>query len=293
MPARQHCSSVGALVIWFVAASLPLAISLLTSFIFLGSSTKSVDHAKLTQMVAVNFVLLPFFIWESVVENSLRRHRCLRAVLILLFAFVTSAFLFEGNFSAQFGIIDDHEIMKFLGNETRLPLDKFFKEFFDTPDISGSLARFRPSYYILRLLETSLWGDSPFLWYLSRTIMFAVSLSLFVWMSSNLFGFVPTLLYSLFLLTFPFWAGVFCRLGPPEAYAMFGCALAILGFQRLNDIMVCEQSESVIDLRSKMTWLVLFTLGSFVAIGSKENMMFMSSIYSRPHSLHRTFDGCC
>ncbi|HZM02573.1 MAG TPA: hypothetical protein VFC44_06085, partial [Candidatus Saccharimonadales bacterium] len=62
--------------------------------------------------------------------------------------------LLWGNFTAQWGAIDDHEIMRFLGPQDRL-------RFRDIPSRLmageaghwGGSPRYRPSYYLLRLTE--------------------------------------------------------------------------------------------------------------------------------------------
>jgi hypothetical protein len=94
--------------------------------------------------------------------------------VVLLVPYFAVSYHFFGPFvSAKFGLIDDHEILRFLG-------PNHVVRFWDIPRLLitktevgqwGTSSRLRPIYYILRLVETALWGDHAGLWYLTRIVL--------------------------------------------------------------------------------------------------------------------------
>jgi hypothetical protein len=118
--------------------------------------------------------------------------------------------------SSQFGPTDDHEIAMMLGPDRRLPL-------VDVPaEIARHLVegngRFRPVYWILRVLETSVWGWSPGAWYIDRLALAVATVGAGAWLAAL---FVPrsiAILTGLFVVIGP-QAEAWFRLGPQEAYA--------------------------------------------------------------------------
>src|SRR5229473_2323515 len=89
------------------------------------------------------------------------------------------AFLLTGKqiYQANWGLIDDHEIFNFLGSDFYLPLSDIWHTLLTKTEVVSQQGRFRPGYYVFKLTETSLWGANIHLWYLVRTIGFAVFLS--------------------------------------------------------------------------------------------------------------------
>jgi hypothetical protein len=74
-------------------------------------------------------------------------------------------------------MIDDHEIFNFLGPRLHLPLTEIWSTLVAKTEVGSLQGLFRPGYYVFKLIETSLWGDNVHLWYLARTIGFAVARS--------------------------------------------------------------------------------------------------------------------
>lgn len=175
--------------------------------------------------------------------------------LCLLFAF----YLVGGNLRAAMGMVDDHEIARFLGNDGRLELREIPGTLLAT-EIGqwGRFLRYRPAYYSFRVLETLLWRDNASLWYAFRLVLLAASLILgcrilALWLPRPL-----ACLYTAFLMTLPFWPDILTRLGPSEIYALPAFLLFIHGMAANN--------------------LWLSAAGYAVCIGSKENFLILFPI---------------
>src|SRR5262245_38435110 len=97
-------------------------------------------------------------------------------VLQLAACLFSSAGLLYPNFSAGWGIIDDHEVMAFVGNQGHLGLGQIPQLLGKTEvvKIGQRFPRYRPTYYFLRLLETALWRNDPFFWYAFRVVLFGI-----------------------------------------------------------------------------------------------------------------------
>src|SRR5262245_8266043 len=100
----------------------------------------------------------------------------LKSRLIFVLQLTACAFFSAGllypDFSACWGIIDDHEIMAFAGNQGHLGLGQIPQLLAKTEvvKIGQRFPRYRPAYYSLRLAETALWRNDPFLWYAFRVV---------------------------------------------------------------------------------------------------------------------------
>jgi hypothetical protein len=232
---------------------------------------RGVGNLLLTVILALVTVLALRL--ESPIEGFFSRHKRLGQGLLLLGVGVISFLLIGCNLKAKWGIIDDHEIMRFLtlGSGGQVALTDIPRVLLQDTEVGSLGVRFRPSYYTLRLLETSLFGDRPEAWYAVRIAMYAVSvllfwLSLFCWI-----GILPATIVSAFFISFGFWADIFCRLGPGETYCVLGTALFAYGTTRLvrdpqTDAGACPQA---------VCWWGVITLGTVVASGSKENFLLL------------------
>lgn len=196
----------------------------------------------------------------------------------LKFAFITigsiffSLYLWGENLKAKWGVIDDHEIISYLGPSGSLSLAKFPKLLFATEFAQPGISqRYRPSYYLLRLTETFFWGDSPLLWYSCRLLLFAVTVMILWWLFSKYVGLFAGMLLTMYVFTFHYWADIWTRLGPAETYAVFGSALYVAGFVRTLEASREEESYS----RARpLDWLLMM-IGAIAAMGSKENFVIL------------------
>lgn len=133
-------------------------------------------------------------------------------------------------FEIPFGIIDDHEILDIIGRRGRLPILEIPNAVFSRSN--ESLGRFRPGYYLGRVVEAAAAGQNPRYWFFDRFLLAAIVL---VAIYVTAVRFMSPLLAALISLL-PFVGPQFetwGRLGPNEAYALplmcVGLALVVRG----------------------------------------------------------------
>jgi hypothetical protein len=182
------------------------------------------------------------------------------AVLIVLYSW-------SPMLRAQWSMIDDHEIVSLIGSGDGFGF-RDIPEALEKTEVSSSSAanRFRPSYYAIRYAEIAAWGANPEYWYAAR-ILIAVLFSLaFTWLCLQVASPLLALGAVIFTLSRPFWVDLFTRLGPAETYGALGLTLVLLGFI-LRRQRFCNSYNSL-----------FLSLGVVVAVGSKENFLFLAAI---------------
>jgi hypothetical protein len=123
--------------------------------------------------------IAPAIYYGPAVERWLRR-RSLWTPTTVAGAAIMAYGLAGDMLSAGWGPIDDHEIVRFLGPDRVLRLAEIPGLWLDLePAHPGAFARYRPSYYTVRVLEAFLWGDAPATWYTARIAMLGATLALF------------------------------------------------------------------------------------------------------------------
>jgi hypothetical protein len=181
---------------------------------------------------------------------------------------------------SEFGVIDDHEIIRWLGPDKKLTLSDMFNEYSKTEISSWPRgSRFRPFYYLFRLIETFLWRDNVALWYGTR--IFVLGFVLFIFynialvLSKLIFKTIPLRKsYNLFLilciavgLTLTFWVELIPRLGPAETYFVVPFAIILLSvFIRVERPL-------------RKFEVILFYLSLFILPGIKENGIPISIVF--------------
>jgi len=191
-----------------------------------------------------------------------------QAVVSLVFA----ASLLFPNFSAKWGLIDDYEIIAFIGNQSSLRFQEIPKILLTRTEVGlpgSKLARYRPAYYLIKLIEAATWGKNPFFWYSFRILLFGISIFIAWRLLQRFFGIVIGGLSCLILLSHSFWADIWSRLGPGEIYCVIGVALYCFGFVNLWEKRASEKNT--------LSWLSL-TFGALLAMGSKENFLLLLPI---------------
>ena len=74
----------------------------------------------------------------------------------------------------------------FIGRHTRLPPSEFYNVLLNMTEVGHfGTGRFRPSFYVLTLLEASTWGTNVHLWYLTLTLGFGVFIASLWWILSR------------------------------------------------------------------------------------------------------------
>lgn len=192
-----------------------------------------------------------------------------RTVFICLFSLCIVFTIFGKNIQAQWGPIDDHEIVSYLGTDQRLSVSELPNILANSEATKpGITLRYRPVYQMLRVLEVLLWGNNPTLWYGFRLILLVVSVALVCLVLNRSFGFFLSMLLIIYIFTYQMWADMFARLGPSETYSVLGLALYVFGVDQLIHQMKAKQAVSTSAI---LTWFI----GTFICVGSKENFVLL------------------
>lgn len=242
-------------------------------FAFLGVSLFDFQPTFVIQNPLTYLLLL--LVGVSFLFETFPKHPVLQLVyayrkqIVLIFSTVLVFSLFGPNLQAQWGSIDDHEIMGYLGVDQRLGVTEI-------PAIlaasetghPGTAARYRPSYQILRLFEVATWGNNPHLWYGARLVLLIVSLALFWHVITPFVGLIPAGLCMVYLLTYQMWENMFARLGPAETYAVLGMALYVWGYSRIIRALPRARQLSSFSIAA-------WTVGALICAGTKENFTLL------------------
>lgn len=153
-------------------------------------------------------------------------------------------------------MVDDHEIVSFLGPDQKIEISEIPQLILNTEVGKwGSALRFRPVYYTLRIIESMAWKDNPQLWYGTRLVIFALSLTIGYLILSRLVGVLPSVVILGYILAWDYWKDIWTRLGPSEIYTVLGLAVFAWGV-----------------IKDKI-WMIV--VGAIVCMGSKENFFFL------------------
>jgi hypothetical protein len=192
---------------------------------------------------------------------------------VAILSFSISLYFFRSNLKIQLGPIDDHEIVRFLGSDKRLWIWQIPSVLLEKTEVGsyGESSRFRPTYYLLRLLETSAFGVDATNWYFARIFMvtltcFFLTLGLIKLITLKN-SFVDLLLGASFILSvcsLTAWQDIIARLGPSEIYLALGFSI----FFHLSTVLA-------LDTFSKKSWLLLCAT-YVLTLGAKENGIFLS-----------------
>lgn len=232
----------------------------------------------------------------STVFSRLAKRDFAGSLLILGAVIFVLVFLsFRGSLGIRFGPIDDHEILKFLGTDRKVFLYQVPSILWQQTEIGhwGEVARFRPSYYFLRVIETLAFERRSYLWYLNRIIILFVtvfSLSRVVFETvkteSKAIKVLVGLFFAISSLRLPGLVDTTMRLGPAETYLLLGLA----GFL-ISSVMLFRDETSI-------GFWNLNLLSVFVAVGSKENavalivpFMYVLFRYFKANSIARLKSG--
>ncbi len=155
--------------------------------------------------------------------------RCLSAVGAIFILLLMMA----PTFSAQFGMIDDHGIVRVLPKAGRLGLWDVPRQVAAHTD--EGIGRFRPGYWFGQAIEEALAGHNVTWWYVDRFLLAAVVLLLIFRVAAQVVGPAPSAGVSLVPFVGPQFE-TFTRLGPNETYALpaavAGLALIVLAVLR-------------------------------------------------------------
>lgn len=181
-------------------------------------------------------------------------------------------------FGSWFGIIDDHMYISQLMPGNELKLWQIPRELFNTELANfGSTPRYRPTYWLIQFVQTSLFGDSATARYVYRSILqFASSLLIFkicllplsrtsiTRPSLMIDNRIVATLIAISFTSLLSWGDITHRLGPSEADLVFGICLSMFATFRI----VSETSAEADLFMQRFNYLCI---GILIASGSKEN----------------------
>jgi hypothetical protein len=183
---------------------------------------------------------------------------CTFAVALLMLAWQLSPLV-----DADWAILDDHEIIQWIGTRDRLPASEIVPRLRETEVWDPShMRRFRPSYYVLRLTETATWGRQVGAWYAARAAIAVFVALVLAWFCHRAGGAVLASSFLVYELSRRYWNDLFAQLGPAETYGALGIAMVALGADR------------IVRRRGTSGWPAALVLaGGVIAMGSKESLL--------------------
>ncbi|MBR0906329.1 hypothetical protein [Bradyrhizobium liaoningense] len=165
---------------------------------------------------------------------------------------------------ANWGLIDDHEVFTYLGSDLRLPFGEIWETLITKTEVGQLQGRFRPSFYLLKVAETSLLGVDVHLWYLVNTASFAIFLASIWWGLLRFTGLWLSGALTAAIALLPLWADVWSRLGPSE---IFGAACLGLMLFATDAILFAKRH------RVRVWGAVALTLLAIILAGLKETFL--------------------
>jgi hypothetical protein len=165
---------------------------------------------------------------------------------------------------------DDHEIVWFLGPDKALRWSEVLPDWVRSTEagMPGQRDRYRPMYFLLRLVECAAWGENLAAWHLARLAMFAVGMGVSWILLTRVAGMALASAFVLYVATGRYWWEPFALLGPAESYVLTASALAALCAWWLWN------GRAVRGWHATAAWTGL-AASLVVALGCKENMLFL------------------
>ena len=190
----------------------------------------------------------------------------------ILAASLTISFLLIGSqiFFANWSLIDNWDYFNWLGPSFQLPLSDIWNTLITKTEV-GSLSggRFRPTYYFLMILETSLWGPNVHLWYLARTLVFGLFIASIWWILSRFTGLLLGAILLMPILGLSFWGDIWARLGPSEIYGTGSIGIILFG---IYGVVAAES------LRLRTFSAAITAIATLVLMGAKETFIPVAAL---------------
>jgi hypothetical protein len=165
---------------------------------------------------------------------------------------------------ANWGLIDDHQVFTFLGSDLKLPASEIWSTLLSKTEVGQLQGRFRPTYYVITLVETWLLGPDVHLWYARNSVCFALFLSALWWtMSRHVVAWLGGALIAGIALL-PLWADVWSRLGPSEIYGAAFVGIMLFA----ADAVLFSEREAV-----RRGAVMVLSLAAMVLAGLKETFI--------------------
>jgi hypothetical protein len=202
---------------------------------------------------------------------------------IVIISILISVFLFlflSGTITSGFHFVDDHEVIKMKSDLSTLPLIdvsiKWVKE-----DLASN-SRFRPLYYIHRVVETKLFGSDFFLWSLYTGFLCCIA---FIFFYTGMRNMEFSILESILFLIITFigsQSSIWWRLGPAETIGMVWLALSFYFMSRclLNKHYYANTLLFIFFLilssLTKESFLIIIPAMIFLKVWTEKNQLWSS-----------------
>ena len=171
---------------------------------------------------------------------------------------------------SQWGPIDDHEIMDFIGSDSTAYIREIPALLSRTEaGAYGASPRFRPTYYFLRIAESIAWGNNPTLWYACRLILLAIGATICWSLMTSALGKIGSAILCLYALSFGYWVEIVGRLGPSETYTVVGLPIYLYGVIRAT-------RKGTLPSGKRLLACAGIFFGSVLCIGAKENYLLLA-----------------
>jgi len=213
--------------------------------------------------------------WIHSIDQYLLKHQTSKTCLMLTASLAFAIYLLGPLSQGWFWLVDDHEILTSLGPDKILSTQELLAALREHPEVLSpdeSVARYRPSYYGCKLIETCLWGDNYQNWARARVFYFAVSVFLGWCLLGSIVGPLVSGYLLVFILTSQYWKDILGRLGASEMYALPAILLYFVGFVR--EVRRAREGDEEGSSGCLLSWLML-VLGNAVAAGAKENFLIL------------------
>ena len=174
---------------------------------------------------------------------------------------------------ADFCIVDDHHEALWLGGSDGFPFSGIWPALLKTEvGHLGSGGRFRPIYFLYLEFEAWLFGDRPGIYHALRVLYFGLFLGSAGQIAARCIGLLPALALTAGIAGLNFWSNLWTlSLGPAEQLATLGISIFVISCGTIVPRIVLGQCIPL--------WaLPLASLGIAVAVGSKENFVYLLAI---------------
>jgi hypothetical protein len=209
---------------------------------------------------------------------SVRRHPRLLLLVCFLISCGVAWWDLSPAFSSSWGWVDDHELAFMEGRAHRLPLSQVVTlalrseaghpgEPNDINSAGGS--RYRPAYWVARILELATLGPNPALLHAFRVAEFVFCSTLFLWLVAWYTSVLEALALLVAVLLQFFWWELWVRLGPSETDAAVGCVLVALGIHLSRTTSTNDGGGR----RAILGSFLCLVAGGVLSVGSKENFL--------------------
>jgi hypothetical protein len=186
-------------------------------------------------------------------------------------------------YQASWGLIDDHDIFDFLGPGLHLAPSQIWHTMMTKTEIGTLAGRFRPTYYAVKLTETSLFGADVHLWYLANAVGFTVFLASLWWFMRRFVGIWLAGALTLYISLLRLWTGIWSRLGPSEIggatctgvmifatyFVLFSGSARI---RVLNAILLALATVALTGMKETFIPLAVGTFAVLVLAGIRKNL---------------------